>query len=90
MIDTNLRDAITAAARFLEKNSTWYFGTGGTDSLQTEVDEEFIDVMAKHIFPLMDHEAMLKMRVAKLHATQKAVTAELAKLGEPVDKQPDM
>lgn len=85
MIDPSLREAITNAARYLEKHADWYFGTGGTDSLLTEVDEEFMDAMAKHIFPLMDHEAMLKMRVAKLHAIQKAITEELANLGEPVD-----
>lgn len=81
-MNRELVTALTDAARHMEKHYNWYFGIEGTDSLQTEVDPEFIETMHNFVFPLLDHDALLKVRVARLNATKKAVEDELAALGE--------
>jgi hypothetical protein len=76
-----LEDALAAAAAEMEANYEWTFGLGGALSTSTELDPDFIEVMTKHLLPLLDHEVMLTARIAKLKATRAAVDVELAELG---------
>jgi hypothetical protein len=76
-----LDSALKAAADELELKYDWTFGPDGAASRYSEVDPVFIEVMTKHLLPLLDHDVMLAARVAKLKAVKAAVDTELAELG---------
>jgi hypothetical protein len=76
-----LGSALQAAATEMEDKYNWTFGLDGSASKYSELDPDFIEVMTKHLLPLLDHDVMLKARIAKLKATRAAVDVELEELG---------
>lgn len=77
-----LYKALSTAAKELEHNHGWYFGSGGVNSDYSEIDPEFLAVCYKHIHPLLDMSEVNKQRIVQLQARRAALDIELSSLEE--------